>query len=290
MRHGLGRSRRTGLVVARSLLASTLLLSITVVTANAASGSPHASVPRDSSALDTVSAAVRKTLSAGSAQVRLRLSDAEAFGKPGRVLSADGSFNFAFAQGVLRSDPQLIFAYSQIYIRQPASPSVNAADKPWTLIDFDSEELLEVKFQSAIAQAESINPLLVLQLATWGGVRAEPSSSKAGAQTFEVMVALAGAAAAVAGPVRRPFVDALSAQRTHRRRIPVMVTIDREGWVSRVGYTPPGAAVGTVTLSLSGFGTPVDVQAPAKDQVTDLLAILKGAEGESNEAGESHGG
>jgi hypothetical protein len=269
-----------------ALLVSAAIVAVaTVLPASPAVAAPAAKP------LPAVVAAVDRTLAAGSAAVALRLSNGQAFGKARRPLSGSGSFSFVDALGTVKLGRDLIFAVSQLYLKQPASPTVNAVEKPWTFVDLESREVLDTNLPDFVVQTESINPLLAIQMLAWGGVAAKSTGTDAkGRPTYTVTVDLALAAAAASGPAKTSFVDALKAQSGHRRKIPVTVTLDRAGRIARVAYTPPGAGVGTVTLSLSNFGMPVSVSAPPSSQVTDLFKTLPDAERENNGGGDADGG
>ena len=243
-----------------------------------------------STALATVMAAVEKTLGLGTAAVEMRFSNGQAFGSPGHAISASGSFDFVSAIGSLRLEREMIFAIAQLYLRQPAAPSVDATQKPWTFVDLESSDLLETNLPDFVAQAESINPLLALQQLAWGSVKAKQSGvSATGTQTFTVTVDLAQASSRAAGPAAKALRTALEAQGKLRKKIPVAVTLDKSGRIARLRFTPPGAGVGTVTLSLSRFGSPVNVQLPPKSQVTNLFAVIPHAERENAGGGDSDG-
>jgi hypothetical protein len=279
------------LALLAALLVSSMALAVRPAAADASgTTSPDATTTtKPSGPLAALSAAVANTLATGSAQVHLRLSNGKAFGKPGRSLAGSGEYSFVDTQGFVRLKPEVIFAAAQLYVKTPAVPATSTAPRPWTFIDLDSLEVAEVKYQGLMSQVESINPALMLQVPAWGGVKAEVSDAKGGAQTFTVTVDLERAADHAAGPVQRTFVSVLKAQAGKQRRIPVTVAVDHAGRVTRVSYSPPGIAVGTTTLSISGFGSSVDVRAPTQDQVTNLLQVLEAAEGETNGSGESNG-
>ena len=206
------------------LLAATLLVSSAVLMIGPAGAT---TAKESSAALAAVTAAVDKTMAAGSANIRLQLSDGGAFGTAGKPLAGRGQYSFVDALGVVNMSPRLIFAVAQLYLHQPASRALDPAQKPWTFIALDSEEVQEEKYQGLLVQAESVNPLLILQLPKWGGVKAKKiGKTPGGSQTYAVTVDLKQAAANVTGPVQKPFVDGLNLQLTHRPRTTVTVTVD----------------------------------------------------------------
>ena len=66
-------------------------------------------------------------------------------------------------------------------------------------------------------------------------------------------------------------------------------------WVGASGQllgaqvTPPNAGIGTLTVALTEFGTPVHADKPPRAQVVDLAGIIPGAEQEALNNGDTDG-
>src|SRR5262245_2259127 len=148
----LGRQVGVGKWTAR--LAAILVAAVMVLGATADAAAAHtATAAKPSGALAAVGAAVDATLAAGSARVRLQISDGSAFGKPGKSLSGTGQYSFVDGLGTLKFQPVLIFAVAQLYLNQPAGRSAGGTQLPWSFIDYDSEELTEAHYQGTLLQA-----------------------------------------------------------------------------------------------------------------------------------------
>ncbi len=188
------------------------------------SGRSHAA---DAPPLTAVTTAVEQTLATGYAKLAMRFSDSTPFGSPGHAVSATGAYDFGFAEGSLQlpkeAVKELVFAGSQLYVRHPASATVDPTQKPWTYVDLGNLEVKESKVSELVIQTESLNPLLALQQLSWGGVKATRTNAAKGPARYTVTVDLQQAAAQASGPAKLPFVAALQAQLTHGKRIRVAV-------------------------------------------------------------------
>jgi hypothetical protein len=178
-------------------------------------------------------------------------------------------------------------------VRRTTSTSNLAGQKAWTFIDLSAApDSLGTSLPQFIVQAASVNPLLAVEQLLWGGVQASPSPGAAN-DAFTVTVDLRRAFAATSGPDQKPFAAALAAQIAAikgKATIDVAVRLDPSGRIAELRYSPPGAGLGILTLTLSHYGSPINITVPSQDQLTELTSLLPKAERENNGGGDGDGG
>lgn len=278
--------------------------------ATPAGSRPATSGPPSARALQAVDGAAAGALSR-TAAVTVTLSQGALFGAPGAQVSGSGTFDFGSLRGALSFTPPgveqgepVVFTPTAVYVRPPAGASPLPQGKSWTVADFSDPEALTSNFPKLIAQAESVNPALLLGEVLLGSTVA----SEAGAETihgrraagYALTVDLNRAVTAVNGPAQVPFSRTIATQIVALGGSPDgsgrPATTWARAWLSdtgqlvRVTLAPPGVGVGTVTVTLSGFGTAVQASPPPQAQVVDVLQLGPTGERENNRGGDSDGG
>ena len=248
---------------------------------------------------DLVSAA-RLTLATTSA-VSLRLDASAAFGGTPKAVGGTGAFDFVSSQGQAELNrptgaERVIFLAASVFVSQPQPGAVLPVGKVWISAGL-TEQSLATNFPQFVTQVESLNPGLILSELEWGAVSAAPTGIEGGSQIhrYAVRVDLAEAQTKATGPSADAFRRAIGYQlaemsgATVPTQITVEVGIDSRGRVVLLRSSPPGAGIGTVTLSLSRFGLPVSVGQPARAQVVDISSLAPGGERENAGGGDSDG-
>ena len=150
-------------------------------------------------------------------------------------------------------------------------------------------------------ETESVNPALVLDELAWGTTSATSTgpTQYGGVTTrhYRARVNLNRALGHSAGPAAAVFAQAIAAEITASGgniftssvSIPVDVWVDGTGRLVGARVTPPGAGIGTVTLSLDRFGSSVHASKPPRAKVVDIAAMIPGGEQEALNGGDSDG-
>jgi hypothetical protein len=278
----------------------------------AAPGAPRAVAagPPSAQALQAVTGAAAGALSR-TAGVAMTLSRGALFGAPSSPVDASGTFDFGSLRGSLsfvpsgsRTSEPVVFTPTAVYVRPPAGGSPLPQGKSWTVADFSDPEALTSNFPRLIAQAESVNPALILSELLWGASAAAPAGSDVvrgrSAAGYAVTVDLTRALGAVAGPAQVPFSRAIASQVVALHgaldgsgphvTLAVRVWVADTGQLARISLSPPGAGVGGLTITLAGFGAAVHADPPPPAQVVDVLTLAPGGERENSNGGDSDGG
>jgi hypothetical protein len=302
----------------RRLLIAAALLAAAALTAAACGAAPAGGRPRPQpaaaagpaspEALGAVRDAAAGAL-ATTAAVSIELSGATVFGGRSHA-DATGSFDFRSLRGALtlvpvggRAREPVVFTPTAVYVRPPSGAALPRG-KSWMVADFSDPEALDASFPALVAQVESLDPALTLSELEWGAASAAPAGAGTvhgrSADRYDVTVDLNRAVAAVSGPAEVPFgraiaseIVALGGSVTAGAAPPA--TLAARVWVAggqlaRVDLSPPGAGLGTASLTLSGFGAPVRADPPPQAQVVDVLALAPSGERENRNGGDSDGG
>jgi hypothetical protein len=252
--------------------------------------------PPSAKDLAAVVAASKSTLGT-SATVSFELEAAQVFGAAGKPVRGSGSFDFVSSRGQALLSQQtgpesVIFLPASVFVDQAGGAALLPAGKEWISAGL-TEQSLATNFPQFVTQVESLNPGLILSEIQWGAVSAAPTSPQAG--QYSVEVDLVRAKSRASGPSAGAFGRAIGYQLTEMSgaavatRLTVDVAIDGRGRVSVLRSSPPGAGMGTVTLSLSRYGSPVSVVQPARAQVVDISSLAPGGERENAGGGDSDG-
>jgi hypothetical protein len=165
----------------------------------------------------------------------------------------------------------LTFDPQRVYLTR--APALNLpSGKTWVTVGAPPPPL-NARETAFVAQAQGINPQLYLDEIVWGATAATRTGNQVVAHVpyteYAVTVDLALARGHATGTMRVAIEQQLRAE--PRLRIAVMV--DGPGHVAGLRLTPPGAGLGTLTITLTGFGAPITTTLPAPSQVADLGAL-----------------
>jgi hypothetical protein len=161
-------------------------------------------------------------------------------------------------------------------------------------------ESLATNFPQFVVQVEGFNPLLYLDEASWGAVSAAPIGPREvnGARTmgYLVRVDLATALARATGPSAASMSLAIKSEltsagtgRSGSSQVSVRFWVDGAGRVVRIQGSPPGAGVGTTSITLSGFGVVIRPTPPRPSKVVDIASLTPSGERENNGGGDADG-
>jgi hypothetical protein len=169
----------------------------------------------------------------------------------------------------------LTFEPSHVYFtRNP--PLSLPAGKTWVAVGAPPPALT-AREAAFVAQAEAVNPQLYLDEIVWGGTSATHTGDRVVAHVpyaeYVVAVDLAAALARATGTMR----VAIEQQLRIRPRVRISVMVDGPGHVARMQAAPPGTGLGTVTMTLTGFGATIKPSLPPAAQVADLGALPAGS-------------
>ena len=195
----------------------------------------------------------------------------------------------------------MIFLPGTVFVKPPPSSSPLQPGRPWIFANFADIAKFDVKFPPYVVQTESVNPALALAELAWGTTKAAPYGPVTfdGVKThrYRATVSLDRALARASGPAAAVFVQAITTEIaasggnpfTAPVSIPMDAWVDATGRVIGVRVTPPGAGIGTVTLSLHRFGSEVQATKPPRTKVVDIAAMIPGGEQEALNGGDSDG-
>jgi hypothetical protein len=196
---------------------------------------------------------------------------------------------------------QMVFLPGTVFVKPPSSSLPLQPGRPWIFANFADIAKYQVKFPPYIVQTEYVNPALTLSELAWGTTAASGYGKTvfAGVPTFHyrATVDLALALARATGPGAAVFAQTIDSEIAalggSAFAKPVSVHIDTwsdgSGRLIGARVTPPGAGIGTVTLSLGRFGSAVDATKPARSRVVDIAAMIPGGEQEALNGGDSDG-
>jgi hypothetical protein len=319
------RTSRAGVrwepATARSIWWSTALLAVLVAALGALAGCgstspagpssaavPSASSPASPQALAAVSRAVAATSSL-SAGFDLTFSNVPVASQSSAPRSASGAEDFKSPSGTIQLDlpagsggvERMVFLPDTVFIKPPASSPPLQAGRPWIFANFADIAKYKVNFPPYIVQTESVNPAFVVYELSWGAVSAAPLGKTAlggqEAQAYVVKVDLNQALSHITGPAADVFGRALTSEISAfgSSATAATPTMDVEVWVDGAGrligarHSPPGAGIGTLTLTVTRFGTPVRADKPPRSRVVDIAAMIPGGEQEALNGGDSDG-
>jgi hypothetical protein len=165
----------------------------------------------------------------------------------------------------LTFEPRRVYLARVPALRLPAGKSWVAVGAP--------PPPLDPRETAFVAQAQGVNPQLYLDEIVWGATAAAKTGSSVIAHVpyteYAVTVDLARAHERASGTMR----VAIEQQLRARPRLRIAVMVDGPGHVARLQVAPPGAGLGTVTMTLSGFGAPIKTTLPVPSSVADLGAL-----------------
>ncbi len=304
--------KRTGLPLA--VVGSSVAL-VGLVLAGCGSGGPTGAVatgPPVTSlasphALAAVQGAVQQTMALTSA-FDMRFKQASANAAAAAPRDGTGSFDFRSPSGTIRlklpgagNSEQMIFLPGTVFIDPPSSSPPLQPGRPWIFANFSDIAKYNVNFPPYIVQTENINPAFTLDELAWGATASAPAGrvtfNGAPATQYVVTIDVNQALARAEGSAGSVFAKALSSEISAlgggTSSTPVSMRID--AWVDGRGrlvgarVTPPGAGLGTITISLSHFGSTVQANKPARSSVVDIAAMIPGGEQEALNGGDSDG-
>jgi hypothetical protein len=196
---------------------------------------------------------------------------------------------------------QMVFLPGTVFVKPPSSSLPLQPGRPWIFANFADIAKYQVKFPPYIVQTEYVNPALTLSELSWGTTAAAGYGKTVfgGVPTFHyrATVNLTQALARATGPAAAVFVQTIGSEIAalggNAFAKPVSLHIDTwsdgSGRLIGARVTPPGAGIGTVTLSLDRFGSPVGATKPARSKVVDIAAMIPGGEQEALNGGDSDG-
>src|SRR6202035_720814 len=160
-----------------------------------------------------------------------------------------------------------------------SSTTVLPKGKGWVSATLSGSDSVRTNFPLFVLQVEGVNPQFLLAELAGGAVAAVPVGQEIvnGEHTraFDVTVSLARALSASTGPMGAVFGQAIQSELTNLGSAQPVATqgpsirawVDDVGHVIQIRTAPPGAVVGTVTMTMCCFGEAVHVAAPSPAQV-----------------------
>jgi hypothetical protein len=264
-------------------------------------------------ALSAVQAAAGKTL-AHPAGVEFRLDGSRALGPSPAPVFGSGEFDFSSGMGsetidlgeVNHQEPgteHVIFRPSQVYLQPKSSATtVLPKGKAWMTATLTGSDSVHTNFPWFVLQVEGVNPQLLLAELAGGAVSAIPVGQEMingeHARIYDVKVDLTRALSVLTGPPDAALGQAIQSelaalgngQSAEKQGASIRTWIDDAGHVIQMRTSPPGAGVGTVTMTMCCFGTTVEVALPSSSQVVDITSLTPSGERENNGGGDSDGG
>jgi hypothetical protein len=315
------RGRANAETSPRAALAAVLALAVIAVTGcgaggytaggggSAASAAPTAGAPSPALA-SGVPAAAARTLTQR-ALIGWRLQNTSAFGGVRAPVFGQGRFDLAAGRGTEAIDlpeaahqehgtEDAVFLPATVYLQpRGRTGAVLPRGKRWLSAPLAGAETVTQNFPHFIAQAEIVNPLLLLAETEWGATRAVPLGGgrqivdHVRARRFRVTIDLTHGLAGLRGRAAPALGEAIReqlAQATRGSVFTAIVLVDRAGRVVQVSADLPGSGEGTELLAVSYFGARVHVVAPPVGQVVDIGSLTPSGERENNGGGDSDGG
>ncbi len=269
---------------------------------------PPERLPPSPQAKAAVERAVASTLGLTS-DFAMTFSKPSSNGTSATPRDATGAVDFQSPSGTIRIDlpgatggtEKMVFLPGTVFIKPPPSSPSLQAGKPWIFANFADIAKYKVNFPPYIVQTESINPAFPLYELSWGLSKAASAgqSSFEGqqAESYLVTVNLNQALARATGPAGDVFSHALSSEIsanggntvTPTASITMEVWIDGSARLVGARVAPPGAGIGTLTLSLQRFGATVHTDKPPRALVVDIAAMIPGGEQEALNGGDTDG-
>ncbi len=269
---------------------------------------PTASSPSSPQALAAVSHAVGATMGL-TGSFDLTFSDVPVGSKAATPQDASGVADFRSPSATIQlklppgsgGAERMVFLPGTVFIKPPPSTPPLRAGKPWIFANFADIAKYRVNFPPYIVQTESVNPAFVLYELSWGAVSAAPLGKTAlggqHADAYVVTVNLDQALSRSTGPAGDDFARALASEvssfgnaaATSHPTTNVEVWVDSASRLVGARSSPPGAGIGTLTLTVTKFGVPVHVDKPPRSTVVDIAAMIPGGEQEALNGGDSDG-
>jgi hypothetical protein len=224
-------------------------------------------------------------------------------------LAAHGAGDFRSSSGTIvlelpggsSETEQMIFLPGTVFIKPPASSLPLQPGRPWIFANFVDIAKYNVNFPPYIVQTESVNPALAISELTWGITAAASDGHETfhGLSTTHYLatVDLRQALSRASGPAGSVFAATISSEIAalggSTASTPVSIHLDAwvdgSGRLTGVRFTPAGAGIGTLTLSLDRFGSAVHAGKPPRAKVVDIAAMIPGGEREALNGGDSDG-
>jgi hypothetical protein len=274
---------------------------------------PTGAAQQPTAAVALVRSAARTTLAAP-AGVEFKLEDASAFGPSHAPVLGSGEFDLPAATGreavdlgeTGSSEPgneQVLFLSNQVYLQPKGlGSSVLPKGREWVSATLSGSEAVSTNFPSFVLQVEGVDPRFLLSELMGGTIAAVPAGRDLvgglPARRYLVTVDLAQALGAARGPDAGVLGQAIQSELSapssggsaRTGQTTILAWIDASGRVIQMRAAPPGAGIGTATMTLCCFGVPVSVNAPPTARVIDIAALAPSGERENNGGGDSDGG
>jgi hypothetical protein len=184
----------------------------------------------------------------------------------------------------------LVFLPAAVYI-SPSSEAraVLPSGKSWVSVPINPS--VDVVFPHSVEQLEGLNPQLLLDEIAWGTVRASAAGqvvvNHIPYQKYGVLVSLPRALAGAKGPGKQAMRLALQIQIAALRSsrpsdpatVPITVWLDGPGHLAQLRGVVPGSGLGTVGITLSGFGAPIRPTMPAAASLVPVTDLPRPASG-----------
>ena len=245
--------------------------------------------------MHTVVAAATRTLSSGTAAANLTLHGANVFGTVRAKTYARGEFLFRPELGyeavylpevrgqTLPKEYFLILPAKVYFGRSSREQTTLYNGKRWISAALTGPESRDPHF---VEQVEGLSPQLLLDEILWGGVSAshvgDPVLNHVPVAEYRVSVNLTRALSAATGPSAGAMKVAITAELAALRAsqpaggsesVPVTVWVDGPGRVVRLRAALPGSGLGTVSMTLFGFGAKVRASFPPESDVVDITSL-----------------
>jgi hypothetical protein len=191
----------------------------------------------------------------------------------------------------------MVFRPGVVFFKPPVSSPPLQVGKPWIFANFADIAKFKVNFPPYIVQIEGINPAFTVDEIQWGAT----SAASVGSATFDgvhteayvvridLQRALTHASGANGTVFGLTLASEISASSTSNPTVTAHVWIDAQGRLIGAQIVPVGAGIGTLTLSLHGFGTRVLADKPPRAAVVDLASMIPGGEREALNGGDADG-
>jgi hypothetical protein len=245
--------------------------------------------------------------------VEFRLDGSQALGSSPAPVLGSGEFDFPSGQGgeaidlgeaarQERGTEHVIFLPTRVYLQpKSSSTTVLPKGKDWVSATLTGSDSVRTNFPSFVLQAEGVNPQFLLAELAGGAVAAVPVGRETingeRARAFDVTVDLARALSASTGATGAVFGQAIQSELTDSggaqhaaQGTSFRAWVDGAGRVVQIQTSPPGAGLGTATMTMCCFGEAVNVALPPPDQVVDITSLTPSGERENNGGGDSDGG
>ena len=202
-----------------------------------------------------------------------------------------------------RGTEHVIFLPSRVYLQpKSSSTTVLPKGKVWESATLTGSDSVRTNFPLFVLQVEGVNPQFLLAELVGGAVAAVPvgqeTINEEHTHVFDVTVNLARALSVSTGAMGAVFGQAIqseltnlgSAQPAVAQGALIRTWVDGAGRVIQIRTSPPGAGLGTVTMTMCCFGEAVHVASPSPSQVVDITSLTPSGERENNGGGDSDGG